>query len=174
MCVITIYSGPMPYDTVIKDEAKYMANLGPTVKEDRFYAIYNGILTTWFPSSKGYIIQVLRGAGKPDRGYIIVRFGGEYHNPLLVVGLKRPAKWNEAGKQGVLEVLTEYIKGQFDEMQYNTIYALGGIGLHWTVCKMEKDGLPVPTTVLGWHNDISSDLSYDAFKTVAELVYNIH
>jgi len=39
---------------------------------------------------------------------------------------------------------------------------------------MEKDGLPVPTTVLDWHDDISSDLSYDAFKAVAELVYNIH
>lgn len=53
---------------------------------------------------------------------------------------------------------------------------MGGIGLHWVVCKIEKDGLPVPTTVLDRHKphkDISSDRPYDAFEAVAALIYKI-
>ena len=64
------------------------------------------------------------------------------------------------------------MEAQLDKTKYNTIYGLARIGLHWMVCKMEKDGLPSPTTVLDWHDDICSDLSYDALETVAALVYN--
>jgi hypothetical protein len=61
-----------------------------------------------------------------------------YNNPLLIVKLKCPAKWNDAGKAEVLEDLIGNIEGWFDLTQYDTIYGLSGIGLHWMVCKMEK------------------------------------
>jgi len=166
----------MPYYEHFKAEAKYVAELGSAATEDELKGLYRWILCEWFPLSKGYIIdfQVLNGARKPGRKSFFVRRTGAYRGPHLIVELKRSAKWNDAGKQEVLEGLTKSIQAQFEKTPYNTIYGLGSIGLHWTVCKMEKDGLPVPTTVLDWHDDISSDLSHDAFRAVADLVYNIH
>ena len=163
----------MSYDYTIKEEATYVVNLGSNATEDKFHALYSEILTTWFPTSKGYIIdhQVLGEGGKPE--YIVVRHAGGHRNLLLIVELKRPAKWNDAGKQEVLRDLTDYIEGRFDLTQYKTIYGVGGIGLHWMACKMEKSGLHAPATVLDWHDNISSDQSYHAFKTLADLVYNI-
>lgn len=149
----------MSYDNTIKQEAAYVAGLGSTATEGRFHALYSGILTAWFPTSKGYIIdhQILGGGGKPE--YIVVRHAGGHRNPLLIVELKRPSKWNDAGKQEVVQDLTDYIEGRFDLTQYETIYGVGGIGLHWIACKMEKSGSHTPTTVLGWEDDISSNQS---------------
>ena len=159
---------------VLKAEANYVANLGATAKADTLHAIYNVVLNKWFPPSAYYAIdrQALCRASKSGRKSF-ARHAGNHPDPLLIVELKRPAKWNDAGKQEVLEHLTESIQAQLHQTQYNTIYGLGGIGLYWMVCKMERDGLPVPTTVVDWHNDISSDLSYDAFEAVAALIYNI-
>jgi len=165
----------MPYYEVIKANAKYVADLGSTATEDKLHGLYFGILCQCFPISEGYVVdrQVLNGARRPGRKSFFVRYAG-YLDPLLIVELKRPAKWNDAGKQEVLEGLTKSIQAQLAETQYNTIYGIGAIGLHWMVCKMEKDSLPVLTTVLDWHDDITSDLSYDAFEDIADLVYNIH
>ena len=162
----------MPYYEVVKANAKDVADLGSTATEDKLFGLYLGVLLEWFPN---YIIdrRVLNGARRPGRKSFFIRHAG-YFDPLLIVELKRPAKWNDAGKQEVLEGLTKSIQTQFDQTPYNTIYGIGAIGLHWMACKMEKDGLPVPTTLLDWHDDISSDLSYDAFKAIADLVYNIH
>jgi len=163
----------MPYDATIKEEAAYAASLGSAATEDKFHATYSAILTKWFPTSKGYLIdhQLMGEGGKPE--YIIVRRAGGMRNPLLIVELKRPSKWNDAGKREVVSDLTTYIEGRFDLTQYNTIYGLGGIGLNWMVCKMEKSGQHVPQTILDWRGDISSDQSYGHFSEVANLVYHI-
>lgn len=111
---------------------------------------------------------------KPEADYIVIRHAGGHRNPLLVVKLKSPDKWDDAGKQDVLQDLMECIEGQFDLTQYDTIYGVGGIGLHWMVCKMEKSGLHGVTTMLDWHDDISSNQSYEAFKAIARLVYEVN
>jgi len=164
----------MPYDDTIKQEAVYVANLA-TVTEDNLYALYRGILTTWFPTSRGYVLdhQVLGRTDKPAE-YVVVRHAGGDRNPLLVVELGSPDKWNDAGRRDVLQDLVECVEGQFDLTRYNAIYGVGGIGFHWMVCKMEKSGPPhAATTVLDWDDDISSDRSYDAFEAIAKLVYEI-
>jgi hypothetical protein len=176
-CVITIYSdSAMPYNDTIKWEATHVANIGLFATERQFAGLYDAILHTSFPASKGYFTdyQRIRGAGEPDRLIPVIRRGGGNRNLLLVLHIMPPVKWNSAGKQEALEDLTKYIQGWFDETEYDTIYGLGGIGLHWMVCKLEKGGSPVATTVLDWHDNISSDLSYDAFKTVADLLDNLH
>jgi hypothetical protein len=166
-------SSAASYHNTIRQEAAYLAGLDSTATEDKFHGLYNGILNTWFPASRGYIIdtQLLGVGGKPE--FIAVRHAGGHRNPLLIVELKRPSKWNNAGKQEVVSDLTEYIEGRFDLTLYKTIYGVGGIGLHWMACKMEKSGSDTPTTVLGWQDDVSSNRSYNAFKTLADLVYNI-
>lgn len=163
----------MSYDPTIHTEAQYLNSLGTDATEDMFHATYSGILTHWFPTSRGYLIdhQLNATGGKPE--YIVVRHAGGYRNPLLIVELKRPNKWTDTGKKEVLDDLETYIEGRFNLTQYNTIYGLGGIGFHWMVCKMEKSGGPRPTPVLGWQNNITSDASYAAFQPIADLVYNI-
>jgi hypothetical protein len=114
--------------------------IGPNATEDQFHGIYNGILTHWFPTSCGYIIdhQVYAPGGKP--GYIIVCHARGFHNPILIVEIKCPSKWTVAGQQMVMDELADYIEGWFDLTQYNTIYSLGGIGLNCMVCEMHKSG----------------------------------
>jgi hypothetical protein len=163
----------MPYDQTIKAEAQYANSLGPTATEDKFHATYNGILTHWFPTAQGYVIdhQVMGEGGKPE--YLIVRHAGGKRNPLLIVELKRPSKWTQAGKDEVHDDLTKYIKGRFDLTQYNTIYGVGGIGLHWAVYKMEKTGNHQLQVVDDWKDNIASDPSYTEFQNIANLVHHI-
>lgn len=138
----------MPYNDTIKEEASYAASLLDAATEDKFHATYSGILTEWFPTSLGYIIdhQIMGPGGKPE--YIVVRHAGGRRNPLLIVELKRPSKWTTAGKREVVDDLKTYIEGRFDLTKHNIIYGLGGIGLKWMVCKMTQDGDDVPSVIL--------------------------
>lgn len=97
----------------------------------------------------------------------VVRGGSR--NPVLIVELKRASKWTRAE---VTDDLT-YIEGRFDSSIYNTVYGLGGIGLHWMVCRMEKSGPDSLEAVEEWQDDITSDASYGRFSGIADLVYNI-
>jgi len=159
----------MPYNSTIKLEAHFVQLLGESATEDCFHATYSGLLTEWFPTSRGYIIdhQKLGPGGKPE--YIVVRHAGG-QRPLLIVKLKRPSKLNTAGKQEIIDDITEYIEGRHDITHYNTIFGLGGIGLDWMVCEMKKSGQDVPTIIQPWTPDITSDTSYDDFRHIAELV----
>jgi hypothetical protein len=163
----------MPYDATIKTEAQYAESLGINATEDKFHATYNGILTHWFPTSHGYVIdhQVMGEGGKPE--YLIVRHAGGKRNPVLIVELKRPNKWTNAGKKEVQDDLKVYIEGRFDLTQYNTIYGVGGIGLHWSVYKMEKSGNHELHVVQDWKDNIASDTSYTEFLHVADLVHKL-
>ncbi|KAF4593136.1 hypothetical protein EYR38_008846 [Pleurotus pulmonarius] len=131
----------MPNNITIQQEAQYALSLGNEAVEDHFHATYNSVLTEWFPTSLGCDIdhQKLGPDGKPE--YIVVRHAGGARNPLLIVELKRPSKYNDSGKQEVMDDLVEYIEGRFDLTQYNTIYGLGGIGLSWMEVKMVKNGI---------------------------------
>jgi len=162
----------MSYNHAIKQEAQYVQALGQGATEDCFHATYMGVLTEWFPTSRGYIIdhQGFDEGGQLE--YMVVRHAAQ-KNTVLVVELKQPSKFSDAGKWEVMMDLTEYIEHRFDRTQYNTIYGLGGIGLNWMVCKMTRTGPSIPTVVQTWTADITSDDSYDAFGHIANLVYNI-
>jgi len=121
----------MPYNSTIKLEAHFVQLLGESATEDCFHATYSGLLTEWFPTSRGYIIdhQKLGPGGKPE--YIVVRHAGG-QRPLLIVKLKRPSKLNTAGKQEIIDDLTEYIEGRHDITHYNTTrVSLGLVALVW-------------------------------------------
>jgi hypothetical protein len=164
---------PASYNETIKAEALYTGTLEDPY-EDKFHATYNGILTNWFPTSQGYLIdhQVSKGGLKPE--YIVIRHAGGKRNPLLIVELKRPNKWDkpgEPGKKEIIDDLTVYIEGRFKDTKYDTIYGLGGIGLRWIVYKKKK-GQKLEV-VQDWKEDITSDTSYAEFQTIADLVHNM-
>lgn len=155
----------MPYNNVFKQGAT----------EDCFYATYMGVLTVWFPTPRGYMIdhQEFDKGGRPGCRFIVRHAAQFQKNSVLVVEVKRPSKFNDTGKWEVMMDLTEYIEDRFDLTQYNMIYGLGGIGLNWKVCKMTRAAPHIPTNVQTWTADITSDDSYDAFGYIANLVYNI-
>ena len=142
----------MPYNSTSIKEATY------PLRERIIFAQSTG--GSWRPEH--------RLSHRPSPTWIQVCCCPPYQNAL-----EHPAKWNDTGKQEVLQNLTELIKGQFELTQYDTIYGLGAIGLCWMVCKMERtrSSSHMPTNVVDWHDNIGGNQSYDAFKTVAELVH---
>lgn len=167
----------MSYSALIHAEATTLIGRGLDAREDEFHGIYHLILTHWFPENLGYIpaAQVLGAGGKPE--YVVIHRTGHLlgtRNIVLISELKRPAKWTEAGRREVIDDLVNYIEGRFDLTQHDTIYGLGGIGLHWFVCRMRKSGSSWPTVVLDWQDDITSDGSFAQFGAIANAVYNIH
>lgn len=161
----------MSYCFSIHSKARYLNNLGPNATEDKFRGIYNTIFWYWFPANRGYIIGNHPLAKRGESKSLMVRHGG-LPDPILIVKVEAPSEWTEIGRQTVMDELADQIKEGFDHTQYKTIYGLGGIGLHWVVCKMES-GDDQPTIVLDWQDDVSSDASYARFEIIADLVYNI-
>lgn len=161
----------MSYHQTIQTEAQYVDNLGFSATEDKFRAIYRAVLSHWFPTSRGYIIDhQVQGEGG-ESSFTVIRHAGGHRHPLLIVKLKRPSNWSTAGQNEVWSDLQTYIEGQFEHTRYNTIYGVGGIGLHWMACKMEASGGP-PALVQDWQTNIASDTSYTQFQAIADLVYN--
>ena len=70
----------MPYNDTILEEAEYARKLGFSATEDEFHAPYAAILTHWFPTRLGYIIEP-RILDKGDK-QIVVRYG---RSPVLIV-----------------------------------------------------------------------------------------
>ena len=164
----------MSYDATIQEAARRADSFGPNAAKDKFRGTYYGVLVHWFPTSRGYIIdhQVLGPAGKKVE-YIVTRNEGGFHNPLLIINLKRPSEWTAAGQQMVVDELVGHIKDHFNLTRYNTIYGLGGIGLQWMVCKIQRSGDHQPIVLVNWKDNIASDASYAEFAVIADLIYSL-
>jgi hypothetical protein len=162
----------MSHLAAIQSEARYTISLGPKATQDKFRGLYNAILSHWFPVSHGYFFgrQVFVPREYPE--YFVIRPAGSFRNPIFAVKLKRPSEWTAAGRQMVMDELVDLMERRFEFTQYNTIYGLGGIRLHWMVCRMQRSGDHQPSLVLDWQDDIASDASYSKFGAIAELVYN--
>ncbi|KAH9987044.1 hypothetical protein BJV77DRAFT_964953 [Russula vinacea] len=137
----------MSYDATIQGAARRADSFGPNAAKDKFRGTYYSVLVHWFPTSRGYIIdhQVLGPAGKKVE-YIVTRNEGA------------------AGQQMVVDELVGHIKDHFNLTRYNTIYGLGGIGLQWMVCKIQRSGDHQPIVLVNWKDNIASDASLRAPK----------
>jgi hypothetical protein len=98
----------------------------------------------------------------------------EEESIVLVVELKKPAEDTPAGRQKVVEELAEYIEERFDETEFSTIYAIGGIGLSFAVYKMNKPGPPEPQLVFDWSGNVTAATSFDRMVQVATLMKARH
>ena len=84
----------MPYNNVFEQEAQYVQALGQGATEDCFYATYMGVLTVWFPTSRGYMIdhQEFDKEGRPGCRFIVRHVAQFQKNSVLVVEVKRLSK----------------------------------------------------------------------------------
>jgi hypothetical protein len=157
----------MPYPDSTKTEAKYVTNLAPhEATEDKFRATYIGILVQWFPASIGLMLDYQMSEDGERREYIVVRPdpNTNQRNAVLILKLEPPVNWNEVGKQEVAGQLQRMVQDKLEATQFDTVFGLGAIGLHWMACKMTKTGGPVPEVVVDWQDDVTSDESYDVFR----------
>lgn len=162
----------MPYPRTILTMAQNLITIAgenPDVHENKFYMLWNGILYHHFPLSLEYGVAPqtsITGTGtKPE--FLVVKVAREEESIVLVVELKKPAEDTPAGRQKVVEELAEYIEERFDETEFSTIYAIGGIGLSFAVYKMNKPGPPEPQLVFDWSSNVTAATSFDRMVQVA-------
>src|SRR5258705_7015558 len=158
----------MPYDTTIQNEQAYASSLGVDAVEDKFYGLYNAILNHWFTTSHGYIIeaQVLGHGGKPE--YFVIRHANGTRNPVMVVEIKRPNSLHTGGKDIAVQEIQGYMRRRFQDTSLDVMYGLAGVGLCWSVWKMER-GSATMVNVQQWRRSVASDVSHRRF----ERVYNM-
>lgn len=102
----------MSYDPLILLEAKYVRNLGVDAVEDKFYALYNMILTHWFSVPHGYILehQVMGPGGKPEFSIVCHNHTTKNRNAILIAEIKRPRTLHTGGKHEAHKELQDYMR----------------------------------------------------------------
>jgi hypothetical protein len=103
-------------------------------------------------------------------GFIAIRHAGKGRlPPPFVVKFKRASEWTTSGKAKLKKEVRGYLEKLSKLTEFDTIYGVGGIGLHWLAYKMHKLG-GRPILMLDWQDDISSARSYKEFQTIADLI----
>jgi hypothetical protein len=160
----------MPYHETIKSEAAYIRSLGAAAVENKLYGLYDSILAHWFTPDDGYIIeaQVLGPGGKPE--YIAIHHTHHSRNPVMIVELKCPDTLRTGGKQGALADVQYYTERRFVDTCHDFIYGLAGVGLTWSVWRMDQGHVATPTNIQAWRGSITSDVSYRRFQNVFDII----
>jgi hypothetical protein len=151
------------------------AGIDPNIHENKYYMIWNAILNYHFPLDKDYGVApqtsiTAAGTGTKTK-YLVVKIARNEEHVVLVAEIKKPLEETEAGKENVMKELVEYIEKQFDETKFSSIYGLGGIGLSWTLFRMDKAGSHEPQILIPWRSNVTSAWAFDSLK---EVVSEIH
>ena len=105
----------------------------PDLHENKFYMLWNSILSHHFPIDMDYGIvpqtSITSTGSKPE--FLVVKIARLCESVMLVVGLKKLAQDTSGGRNKVKKELVEYIEEWFDETDFPVIYAITGIGLSW-------------------------------------------
>jgi len=146
--------------------------INPDIHENKFHMLWNGILNYHFPVTVQYGVAPqtsVTGLGsKPE--FFVVKVAREEESIVLVVELRKPAEDSDAGRTNVKQELTDYIEERFDETEFDTIYAIGGIGLSWSAYKMQKAGSPELECIYGWASNVTSATSFSRLANIARWI----
>jgi len=159
----------MPYPRVVVTMAQNLLALtasNPDVHENKFYMLWNAILTHHFPIELDYGVSFVTSTGSRPEYLVVIKVAHGVEDIVLVVGLKRPAEDSEWGRVNVRKELVDYIERRFDETKIPTIYAIGGIGLSWVAYKMDR-ACPLDPFVAS--SNVTSATSYDAIANGCRL-----
>jgi len=158
----------MPYNATIEAEQVYVSRLGVDAVEAKFYGLYNTILSHWFTSGDGYIVEAqVQGPGRTP--YFVVRHTNSSRDPTMVVRIERPNTLHTGGKAAAFEDIKWYMHRRFQETGLDVMYGLAGVGLWWSVWKMERGSATV-TNIQQWRGSVASDTSYGRFQRVFKII----
>ncbi len=144
----------------------------PPIHENKYYMLYNAILTHHFPLDLEYGIapqSSIIGTGE----YLVVKVAREQESIVLVVEAKKPIHDTPGGRATVKKELIDYIEECLDETIYSTIYGIGCIGLAWVCYKMDRTGSGDPELVYDWTANITSAGAYESMKQLAERIHTM-
>ena len=101
----------MPYPRAVLTMAQNLLTLtasNPDVHENKFYMLWNGILTHHFPIELDYGVSlqssVTSTGSQPE--YFVVKVAREVEDIVLVVELKRPAEDSERGRENIWSIIS--------------------------------------------------------------------
>ena|ERR1700734_1103442 len=97
-------------------------------------------VTLVYPND-GYIIeaQVLGPEGKSE--YIIIQHVNHSQNLVMIMELKHPNMLHTGSEQATLMDIQDYVEQRFVDTCHNVLYGLAGVGITWSVWKMERGGI---------------------------------
>lgn len=162
----------MPYPRAILTMAQNLIAItgqNLDVHENKFYMLWNSILGFHFPLIFNYGVALhtsVTGTGTK----LVIKVAREEESIVLVVGLKKPAEDTLAGREDLVEELAEDIQECFNETNFSTIYAIGGIGLSFVVYKMDVSGPAEPQLVFDWSSNVTAAKSFDQMTQVAAAI----
>jgi len=102
----------MPYPQAIVTMAQNLLQEiadDPDIHENRFYTLWNSILTFYLPIIFQYGIQTcITGTGTKSE-FLIVKIVRESESVVFVVGLKKPSEDTDTGRENIREELLDFI-----------------------------------------------------------------
>jgi len=163
----------MPYPQAIVTMAQNLLQEiadDPDIHENRFYMLWISILTFYFPIIFQYRVALqtfITGTGTKS-GFLVVKIVQESESIVLVVGLKKPSEDMDTGRENIREELLDFIGEQCEETEFITTYAIGGIGLSWSVFKTSVTAAPEP--VFDWMSNITAAKSFNRISELALMI----
>ena len=103
---------------------------------------------------------------KPE--YFVVRHANGARDPIMVVEIKRPNTLHTGGKDEARRDIQHYMGGRFRETGLDVMYGLSGVGLWWSVWKMERGSTTM--TNVQWRGSVASDFSHRRFERVFDII----
>lgn len=170
----------MPYPPAILAMAQNLAmveGLNADPHENEYSMIWNSILIHHFPLHDNYGVapQISKAVTSKDPViYTVAKvWPGRKEHIVLVAGFKKASEETKMGKESLKRILREIIEHLFETTEATKIYGLGGIGLCWTVFRLEKASFRVhePEILIPWKSNITSAR---AFNDLSEVVDEMH
>jgi hypothetical protein len=89
----------------------------------------------------------------------------------MIVELKRPDTLRTGGKQEALADVQYYTERRFVDTCHGFMYGLAGVGLTWSVWRMDRGHVATPTNIQAWRGSITSDVSYRRFQNIFDIIH---
>lgn len=166
----------MPYPRAIVRMAQNLLELtanDPDLHENKFYMLWNSILSHHFPIDMDYGITPQTSDTSSKPGFLVVKIARLRESVVLVVELKKPEQDTSGGRDQVKKELVEYIEERFDETDFAVIYAIAGIGLSWAAYTMEKPGSQELKAITEWSSNVTSAWDYTSLAEIASVIHEM-
>jgi hypothetical protein len=168
----------MPFDVITRTVLEYYTAHAPAT-EDVWYGPWTTILTTFFPSTQGYIVTPQRRPPDDPESHIpdfiieVAKLSSTApltFRTVLIVKVKNSQHWqSEYGIQALQRQLNRQTDAAFAGTAHTKLYWIGTIGPHWRYGEREDNGQDL-RPLIDWHHTTHDQASFNDFRVLADLV----
>jgi len=166
----------MAFDEVTRAVLEHYTDHPPR-SEDAWYGPWTSILTTLFPSARGYIVTPQQRLPLETRRHIpdffieVVKLSTAplTFRTVLIIEMKNTQYW-QSGIQRLQDQINEQCDSAFSGTAHTKLYWIGTIGPHWRYGEQVDDGEgPIP--LINWHDTIHDEASLNDLQVLADLIH---